>query len=93
MPVKVLRAGDRLRSNTTAGDGLGFIHSLIHSSPQPTLMEGPLSARLYSQHWNPAMSKTDKMIPALKELYLTGCSTRGSREREKEQKQIKHASS
>lgn len=39
------------------------------------------------------MSKTDKMIPALKELYLTGCSTRGSREREKEQKQIKHASS
>ena len=91
------RPGDRWRNKKNAGDEHGFISSFIHSFivthsfPQRTLIEGLPKARQLSKHWDPAMSKADK-IPAPKELYLRDCSTKGMEEREDEQKQINHTS-
>lgn len=66
-----------------------FFHSFIHchSFISPTNLEGFPSARQFSKHWDPEMSKADK-IPDPAELYLWGCGTRAMEERENKKKQI-----
>ena len=66
-----------------------FLHSFIRcdSFISPTNLEGFPSASQFSKHWDPEMSKADK-IPDPVELYLWGCSTRAMEERENKKKQI-----
>lgn len=66
-----------------------FFHSFIrcHSFISPTNLEGFPSARQFSKHWDPEMSKADK-TPDPAELYLWGGSARAMEERKQKEANI-----